>query len=29
MTKTIQQSVRFPVPPEELFDTYLDALLSG
>ena len=25
MTKTIQQSVRFPVPPEELFDTYLDA----
>ena len=25
MTKAIQQSVRFPVPPEELFDTYLDA----
>jgi activator of HSP90 ATPase len=25
MTKAIQQSVRFPVPPEQLFDIYLDS----
>jgi len=24
MPKTIQQTVRFPAPPEELFDSYLD-----
>lgn len=25
MTRVIQQSVRFPVPPEELFEMYLDS----
>lgn len=25
MTQTIQQSVRLPAPPKELFDTYLDS----
>ena len=24
MPKTVQQTVRFPAPPEELFDSYLD-----
>jgi hypothetical protein len=26
MTRVIQQSVQFPVPPEELFEIYLDSM---